>query len=183
MVWDFFDPAGSAAEFILKSRIHMYGKYVRCEKFVSRPPFSQCDRCLQHGHMTSSCKRPSSFVICYKCGGPHSATVHKHECIYANFKHKGLACNCPPSCFLCRVKGKKGSDLGHYATAPDCPLRKQFRSASPPHPVQHTPIPSEAQEPMRLLTELADDVALAHRMETDEPSRPASPNADRKSVV
>src|SRR5579863_829930 len=130
IVWDFFDPAGSATEFILKSRIHMYGKYVRCKKFVSRPPFSQCDRCLQHGHTMASCKCPASFVICFKCGGPHSSTVHKHECIYANFKHKGLACICPPSCFLCRVKGKKGSDIGHYATSAECPLRKQFHSPS-----------------------------------------------------
>ena len=101
--------------------------------------------------------------------------VHKHECIYANFKHKGLACNCPPSCFLCRVKGKKGSDISHYATSPECPLRKQFQSPSPPS--THEAVPSQASKPMTLISDLAQDVAMAHLLETETPSGSTAPNA------
>ena len=113
------DRHGSLTPLLRRHSVRMFGAHCRVDVTGDSPVFRQCGRCHHIGHTARSCKKPATFVSCFKCGGRHLADAHDREC-------KGThlvagKCSCVLKCILC-------GRTGHHARAKSCPVRGRFKA-------------------------------------------------------
>ena len=124
----FLDEDGKRTAALLKSPLYMFGGSVKAVRFNALPLIKQCQRCWKLGHDATRCSRPSSFLMCCICGGPHESDMHQFRCSGTR-THNSLKCNCVRKCINC-TRAKPSQASGHLAIDHSCPLRKNFRTAS-----------------------------------------------------
>jgi hypothetical protein len=147
----FYDPDKKTYDHLTKTwnAITMYGTFVTMRPFKNWPSFFQCPQCLHLGHSVECCNQPSSLIVCPHCGGPHTASKHAFR-YPSTSKHRGRQCTCPPRCFLCCKKKKKGK--GHNALSSSCLL----------HSLYHTPLTDSDDMPSTPLTSQKDHEGDVH---------------------
>ena len=114
------DLDGSITSRLMQSRMAMFGKEVKVEKWVDKPALIQCSRCHVLGHNKSSkaCAYGTNLVRCFKCGGAHKSEEHNQKC---PCKHAVAGvCDCKHlRCLNCQ-----GTD--HHCRDTKCPARKLY---------------------------------------------------------
>ena len=113
------DRHGTLTPLLRRHGVRMFGAHCRVDVTGDSPIFRQCGRCHHIGHTARSCKKPATFISCFKCGGRHLADAHDREC-------KGThpvagRCSCVLKCILC-------GRTGHHARAKSCPVRGRFKA-------------------------------------------------------
>jgi hypothetical protein len=117
----FSDPDGSITAKLLKGRHGLFGKEVRLEKWLDKPPLVQCSRCHKLGHTAASrsCLVPKGDIKCARCAGHHATDDHARFC---KGRHAVAgACDCKLPCLNCAGRG-------HDCRDAKCPARDNFRS-------------------------------------------------------
>jgi hypothetical protein len=116
------DPDGSIAARLLTERQALFGKEIRIQKWVNKPPLIQCSRCHTLGHAASSraCKLPKDSVKCSLCGRGHLTDAHDRECPNSRAHKRAGTCDCTRTCINCGGKG-------HHCRDTICPTRNGFK--------------------------------------------------------
>jgi len=128
----FLDEDGSCFQRLVRNPPFLFGnRTTKVRKYISRPVLLECSHCHRLGHTTQRCSLPKTRLVCPICGQNHKEEEHTAKCPnVAN--HIGTACSCPPVCINCNRAKKSHQAKGHRASSPSCPLRSNYRSASPP---------------------------------------------------
>ena len=113
------DRHGSLTPLLRRHGVRMFGAHCHVDVTGDSPIFRQCGRCHHIGHTARSCKKPATFVSCFKCSGRHLADAHDHECKGSHTV--ASRCSCVLKCILC-------GRTGHHARAKSCPVRGRFKA-------------------------------------------------------
>ena len=89
---------------LMESGNTLYTQYSKCKVYDHYYVY-QCFKCQKFGHRAQSCN--SNFEVCAKC-----SCRHKLE----HCKHNGKPC-----CVNCKLDGKTGEEVEHWASSRDCP--------------------------------------------------------------
>ena len=81
VIFAYEDKDNKITEAAISNGVAMFGKMIRFIPMGDVPIVLQCGRWWQLGHRTEwdTCKITGTEVVCYRCGGRHSAGNHDYE--------------------------------------------------------------------------------------------------------